>query len=425
MSKVKEPAEKFRLRAAPPGFVRINRKITIALSALAALILITSTWYGLSPRKRVRAASGDEKAIENVYDTGMPENFSALPTSYSEVKRPEAVQPAAPEVSASTAPRLGPPAPGEVGAMRIHEEQRRASYCYGGSGANSGKNPLEEEREAALRSTISFKRQRGGGVREASAAETGNPSSDPAGGIFPPGFNLGIPSASDGEKLRYHNDQNRQGEKRHFLDSAPDEKTIVNASLNPAPSPFAVLAGTVIPASLITGINSDLPGELVAQVRENVYDTVSGGYLLIPQGSRLIGLYDSVVAYGQQRVLIAWNRLIMPNGDSIVLEGMPGVDLSGYAGLKDKVNHHFVRLISGVVLSSLLSVGARQSQGNVSGFQPSVDQDFARQIAGDINQTGQEITKKNLEIQPTIEVRPGFSFNVMVHKDLVLKPFTR
>ena len=189
-------------------------------------------------------------------------------------------------------------------------------------------------------------------------------------------------------------------------------------------SPYELKAGTVIPTVLITGINSDLPGQIVGQVRENVYDTVSGNYLLVPQGSRVIAAYDSMVAWGQERVLVCWNRIIRPDGSSIVLDCMPGVDLGGYAGFADEVDNHWWRIISGAVFSSLLAAAAQSTQGNVTGFQPSLAQNWAAGAAGQISQTGQQLTAKNIQIQPTITVRPGFSVNVLVSKDIVLPPYS-
>jgi type IV secretion system protein VirB10 len=184
------------------------------------------------------------------------------------------------------------------------------------------------------------------------------------------------------------------------------------------------MGGTLIPGVLLTGINSDLPGQILGQVSQSVYDTVSGAYLLVPQGARLIGKYDSRIVYGQERVLIVWTRLIMPNGRSISLEGMSGTDLSGYAGLTDKVNNHWDKILTGVIFSSLLGAGAQLADGrNFNTFDPSYDELALQGFARTANQVGQQITQKNLNIQPTLEIRPGFRFNVFVHKDMVLEPY--
>ncbi len=178
-------------------------------------------------------------------------------------------------------------------------------------------------------------------------------------------------------------------------------------------------AGSLIPASLITGINSDLPGQIIAQVRENVYDSVTGNILLIPQGTRLIGQYDSLISYGQNRVLLIWDKLVMPSGDTVTLDSMAGTDLSGYAGVKDGVDYHTMRLVGSVLISSLLSIGVTETQASRNG----VSQQFSQNVAEDINKAGQEIVHKNLNVQPTLTIRPGYSLNVFVNKHMVLKPY--
>ena len=221
-------------------------------------------------------------------------------------------------------------------------------------------------------------------------------------------------------------DPNMQQHKNDFLSrDGEDNKTYVSQSMAMPRSPFEVKAGTIIPTTLITGINSDLPGQIVGQVRENVYDTVTGNHLLIPQGSRLMATYDSSVTFGQSRVLVCWNRVIRPDGVSIALECMPGVDLAGYAGFADEVDNHWFRIITGVALGTLVSATAQRSQGDVSGYNPTIPQLWAANAGGAINQAGQAITQKNLAIQPTIKVRPGFTVNVLVTKDIVLVPYNR
>jgi type IV secretion system protein VirB10 len=233
----------------------------------------------------------------------------------------------------------------------------------------------------------------------------------------------GAPAATDPNRAP---DPNLQERKNDFLARAGvSDAEYLEKAVTPPRSPFEVKAGTVIPTVLISGINSDLPGQVVAQVRENVYDTVTGNYLLIPQGSRLLAAYDSMVAWGQERVLVCWNRVIRPDGTSIALGCMPGVDLAGYAGFADEVDNHWWRIVSGAVFSSLLAATAQRSQGDVTGFQPTFPQVWASNAAGQINQTGQQLTQKNLQIQPTITVRPGFSVNVLVTKDIVIDPYTR
>ncbi|NTW63931.1 MAG: TrbI/VirB10 family protein, partial [Chlorobiaceae bacterium] len=163
---------------------------------------------------------------------------------------------------------------------------------------------------------------------------------------------------------------------------------------------------------------------VLAMVKENVYDTATGEYLLIPQGTRVIGKYDSMVSYGQKRVQVSWQRMVLPDGSSVVLENMPGVDLAGNAGYKDKTDNHFDRLVGGVVLSSLLSVGATVSQGTYSSQDNmSTQQRMAANVGDEISSTGKQITRKNLDIQPTLQIRAGYSVNILVNKDMIVKPY--
>lgn len=181
-------------------------------------------------------------------------------------------------------------------------------------------------------------------------------------------------------------------------------------------------AGGSISAALITGLRSDLPGQITAQVTENTFDSPSGRFLLIPQGARLIGVYDSQIAFGQSRALLVWTRLIMPNGRSIILERQPAADTGGYAGLQDEVDHHWGTLFKAGLLSTLLSVGAELGSGN--GNDDSAVLQALRRGAGDsLNQTGQQIVRRNLNMQPTLTIRPGFPVRVIVNRDLVLEPY--
>lgn len=241
----------------------------------------------------------------------------------------------------------------------------------------------------------------------------------------------GIGSAADGSQggvgeaagLNPREDASRQDEKRAFLDNPRNVQTTLRQTLEAPLSPYQVMAGSIIPGILLSGINSDLPGQIVGQVSQPVFDSVSGQHLLLPQGTKVIGTYDSAIVYGQERVLIVWTRLILPNGNSLSLEGMPGIDLSGYAGLKDRANNHYGRLLTGVVLGSILGAGVQMAEGSKDSIDPSFSQLAAEGAARNINNAGQQITRKNLNIQPTIEIRQGMRFSVFVTKDLILEPY--
>lgn len=211
-------------------------------------------------------------------------------------------------------------------------------------------------------------------------------------------------------------DPNGQQRKADFVGATDKTSDINPHSLLASPSPYALMAGSIISASLITGVNSDLPGLVTAQVTENAYDSVTGRILLIPQGSRLVGSYDSVVAFGQKRALLVWQRIILPDGASIRIDNVPATDTAGYAGLSDKVDVHTWQLLKGVALSTLLGVGTQLSFG-------SNESDLVRAIRESAQQSGSragdELVTRNLNIQPTIRVRPGWPLRVVVHKDIV------
>lgn len=190
--------------------------------------------------------------------------------------------------------------------------------------------------------------------------------------------------------------------------------------LRPAPSPWTLSAGTIIPASLVTGLNSDLPGTVIAQVTENVRDSGTGRTILVPQGARLIGSYDSTVAYGQRRALLVWQRIVFPDGSSIRLDNAPATDLSGYAGVRDRVDFHTWRLLQGIALSTLLGVSTEITFGGGEGDLVRAVRESTQQNAA---RAGDQITSRNLNVQPTLTVRPGWSLRAVIHKDLVLRPW--
>jgi len=211
------------------------------------------------------------------------------------------------------------------------------------------------------------------------------------------------------------NSPSEKGGKTEFMATLDKGSDIyLNERISEPRSPYQIMAGSILPAVMISGINSDLPGDLMAQVRENVYDTVTGNYLLVPQGSRLFGTYDSGVVFGQDRVLFGWNRIVFPNGESIVLRGMAGVDSAGYAGLADTVNNHYMRLTGAILMSAFLAAGTAELEGgNI----------YTEAASKDFNTAGQKIVGRALGVNPTIEVRPGFKFNILVNRDIILKPY--
>lgn len=219
-------------------------------------------------------------------------------------------------------------------------------------------------------------------------------------------------------------DPNGQGSKAAFMDRQPIADPYLNAKREAPRSRTELKAGSVIPAIMVGGINSDLPGEIVGQVSRNVYDTATGDYLLVPAGAKVVGVYDSRVVYGQSRVLVAWERIIFPDGSSISIGGMPGTDMGGYSGFSDKVNRHFWPTFRDALFMSVISAGAQLSQpqsANGENYSPS--QIAAAALGQQFSQVGSELVSRNMDRQPTLEIRPGYQFNVMLNKDVILPPW--
>ena len=235
-----------------------------------------------------------------------------------------------------------------------------------------------------------------------------------SGGVIPPGM-----PTPDGNSS--HGDQGTaiQQEHRAFMKSSAAVQSFLAQPLIPPTSPYEIQAGTVIPGALVTGINSDLPGQIIGMVTENVFDSVTGKYLLIPQGSRLLGRYSSAVGNGENRILIAWQRLILPNGDSIVLNAMPGTDQEGQSGLHDKVDYHFKKLAEAAALSTAIAYGGNLA---INPNSTSTNQDVVgNTIAQNASQIGQRIISRQLDVQPTITIRPGWPFQVLANKDMIFR----
>ena len=230
---------------------------------------------------------------------------------------------------------------------------------------------------------------------------------------------------AEGERDR---DLNRQDKKEAFLaerDPRTVEQNTLQSRREPPRSPYEIKAGAVIPAVMIGGVNSDLPGQLLAQVSQNVYDTATGRFILIPQGSKLVGAYDSNITTGQERVLVVWSRIIYPDASSIDLGRMAGADEGGYAGFNDQVNTHFWKIWSNALLLSAFSAGIQLSQGNgnsqTSGL--NTQQTVAASLGQQMGQLGMEMARRNIQIQPTLEIRAGYRFIVQATKDMILRPW--
>lgn len=374
-----------KLRGDPPRVMRLSRKAIGIASACGFAVIGGALIYALQPQSH--------KGADELYNTEgvtVADNLAGAPKDYGQV------------------PQLGPPLPGDLGKP-ILDAQRRGDVAAlppvgapaavpnpAANAADAARQRAEQERESARSSRLFF----GGGTPVSVANIAGGNATAAEGAPTPP-------AAAQGET----------GRKQAFLDRASDRRTVSAERLNGLASPAILQAGAVIPAALITGIRSDLPGLVTAQVTQNVYDSPTGLLLLIPQGSRLIGDYDADVSFGQSRVLLAWNRLILPNGRSIVLERQPGADPRGFAGLQDGTDYHWGGVLKAALVSTLLGVGSEFGSGN--------DGDLSRAIRrgtqDSVNRAGEQVVSRELNIRPTLTIRPGSPVRVLVTRDLVLE----
>ena len=315
-----EPAGAFRLRSEAPPVMRLSRRVLTGLVGIGAIVIFAALIFAMSQGGR-RSGGGSE--LYNTDNKTTPDGLTNLPRDYGGLT-PDKPLPANP-LSPGEAGRPQP----VLGLNAIDPEQQR----------------LAQENEAARLSRLFATT----GTRERPAEAT--PDAPVADTKTAPGQGEAAP-LDPGALL------NMQDRKLAFVNGAVDRKTVSPDHLENPVSRYVVQAGSVIAAALITGMRSDLPGEVTAQVTENVYDSPTGRYLLIPQGSKLLGTYDSQVAFGQNRLLLVWTRLMLPNGRSIVLERQPGADPQGFIGLEDGVDQHWDRLFMGAVLSTVIGIGA-------------------------------------------------------------------
>lgn len=261
------------------------------------------------------------------------------------------------------------------------------------------------------------------GVKKASQSNTAPGSADGSGSA------PGKPSMSMSDASGLHErsyDLAADKDKEAFFERAAKDASWISPYSRMVGQQFELKTGAVIPGVMVTGINSDLPGNIIAQVSQNVFDSVTGKHLLLPQGAKLFGVYDSRVIYGQERVLVAWNRVVFPDGSSITLGAMPGSDMAGNAGYTDEVNNHYFRIFGSAVLMSLMSGGMAYTMdsldnSNSESDKPTLQNEMGSALAAQLGQATLQLLQKNLNIKPTLEIRPGYQFNVIVTKDLVFE----
>jgi type IV secretion system protein VirB10 len=391
--------ETLELRARPQPVTRINRRVLIGLAAVVLFVLSALVLVALKPPS-LRLSERPE--LFNVEHKPVSDALAKLPASYDGVGQARPAE----------EPKLPPGVPRLALSLAADED---------GDGGDRGR--LARMLGQARESPVFFRLL---AAPHKASSEISTPEVAPRAVARPrdsalnPGLVAESAAPSAGEPDPRSAPATEPARKLAFLRSGPDKDIYNPHALERPLSPYQLMAGTIIAASLISGLNSDLPGFVIAQVTEHVYDSVSGRTLLIPQGSRLLGRYDNVTAFGQQRALVVWQRLILPDGSSVLIDNLPATDTSGYAGLADSIDLHTFQLLKGVALATLLGVGSELALGSSDNSLVRALQ-AATQTSG--NRVGQRLVERHLDLGPTLTVRPGWPLRVIVHKDLVLKPY--
>lgn len=398
--------ESLALRAKPRPVARINRLILVGVIGTGGVLLAGLVVVALNPPSWRGKATGPE--LITVDQKPSTDALSRLPSTYEGVTGPLGKRPPLAGVPVLTpgTPVLTEPDP----ATEFERAERSRLARLGVQARESA--PFFRLQLKAAPAEPSHDRGTGNSASTTAAPPADLTALTTAATDRPRAQGDGTPAGTDAT------DQTR---KLAFLKGGTEKDILNPHGLQQPASPYQLLAGTIISASLITGLNSDLPGFVIAQVTEPVYDTVTGRFLLVPQGSRLIGKYDSVVAYGQQRALLVWQRIIRPDGSSIIIDNLPATDTAGYAGLSDAVDLHTWQLLKGIGLATVLGVGSSLAFGSSTN-----DSDLVRALRESTGQTtnraGQQLVEHELNVQPTLTVRPGWPLRIIVHKDIILSP---
>ncbi len=370
----------FRLRGDLPQVMRLSRKALASIGVVASIAIGGSLIYALQPKAPATA--------ENLYDTegrNRAEIITGAPADYGNV------------------PKLGPPLPGDLGGPILAAQKDGENIPVPPMGpppapadpaeaaAEQARQRAAQEKESAISSKLFLAGNR-------ATNDTSPAATMPA-----------TPSAAGAPKL-----EPRGGA---FLDVGSNRTIESKQRITGPSSPYVLQAGSIIPAALITGIHSDLPGQITAQVTQNIYDSPTGRILLIPQGARLIGEYDNDVATGQNRVLLAWDRLILPGGRSILLDRLPGADATGMAGLQDRTNYHWGNMLRAALISTLLGVGSEIATNDDSELVRALRSGTQDTIAN----TGRQVVQRQLAVPPTLTIRPGFALRIIVTRDIILE----
>ncbi|MFT8775161.1 MAG: TrbI/VirB10 family protein [Gluconacetobacter liquefaciens] len=367
------PSPDLRLRAQRPPVVRLSRPVIWTLGGAGMLAIGLALGYALQ--------NGTQKGpVQGAQDTDTrpsADGLAALPSDYT------------------ATPKLGPPLPGDLGRPILDAQRQGRAGPVSGMGDRRGDQEIEAARTSRLFAQIE--------ARDGQTAQA---------------VSVAVQAASGAQASLAGTDQ--QAGNRAFLAGQPDRATISPDRIVSPASPYILQAGTVIAGALNTKISSDLPGQIVGHVTQNVYDSPTGRFLLIPQGSTLFGAYSSGISFGQQRTQIIWTRLIYPNGESLVLEKLPGGDAIGQSGLSDEVNNHWGQFFRAAFVTTLLSVG---SEAGTSWNENNLMQAIRSGASNGFSMVGNRLIDRSLNVQPTLTDRPGLPFTLILNRDLILKPW--
>ncbi|MEJ5074849.1 TrbI/VirB10 family protein [Enterobacter ludwigii] len=396
----------------------VSRKL-LGIIGFALFALVMFIMYVISQKGHHDAPADDDAATlaqgKGQDDAGLQDILNGAPDT--SVVRPASPPPVAETAKSSPAPRtdtppaatLAPPAATAAPAESESDRQRRLAY-------EQELEQIHQQKTQAFLSALTAK----SAVSFDTSDEQGGSSSGKSArsGSAVPAVGPVLPASGQPQE----EDPNKQDVKMDFA-KQEHSNTYLNKGREAPLSPYELKVGTLIPATMISGLNSDLPGQIIASVSQNVYDSATGGHLLIPQGSKLYGMYDSQIAYGQDRVLVAWTRVNYPDGTTLELKGMGAIDAAGYAGFADQVDHHYWKIFGNAFVLGMITGATEAGVSDGNSDDTSTAEAVNNGVAEQFSETGSTLIEKNLDVQPTITIRSGYKFNIMLNKDAVLAPY--
>lgn len=417
-----------------PNIRRINR-LPVIVAIVLVLLFLGVIFYGLSSRGLYFRGDPDiagpggnpASTFGDELKRGVPDGiigepapapvFQPAPPERVETENPFVLQPVVREAAPPPQPQLEPE---ELWRARLEREAEEQYF-----------RERQRQRMARLQANdtaydspiaVSIDKLKSGEGDQAPAPATAG-GSTLLGGSAADLYSAALKAGLGGQTL----DPNGQGTKEDFFNADLKEVGYLPNRVVPQQSRYELKRGSVIPATLITGIDSDLPGRITAQVSQNVFDSATGHYLLIPQGTKLFGRYDSKVSFGQSRVLVVWTDIIFPNGSTLQIGGMAGTDAQGYGGFNDKVNRHYLRTFGSAVLLAVIGTGIDMAlpESSTLATQDTASDAVRRNFAETFGRVAERTINKNLDVQPTLRIRPGYKFNILVDQDIVFPPSGR